>query len=150
MTISSMDVAFSLRMALELGIPEITKAQIVSESTDWSSLSKPFVTVDYLDQTPELLTAGRTGYRDTFYYQVGLFAESELELRVLEDKVREVIRKSDGHFLYTYIPDSKQFTVNGDKIVFDDGGFTPIDNDDYSEIKYDFHGYFDVEVEHIS
>lgn len=140
-------ITYSLRLAFESNLPEITKAQIISQDTDWSALEKPFMTIQYYDQTPEEVAAGRESYRDLYYFQVGVFARDISELHRLETKVRKVIREKYGHPLYLFDDETGQFYDSGELIPFEDDGFTPMENDDTSAITYDHHGYFDVSVE---
>lgn len=141
------DVTYSLRVALDVNVPEFTDVQMVYDGVSLTGITKPFATIEYLQGGGELITAGRTSYLDTFNFQIGVFARNISERHRLESKVRDVIRKPDGHPLYVYNESTGKFVDSGDKFVIDDNGFTSIGNDDSSAQTYDFHGYFDVSVE---
>jgi len=141
------DVTYSLRVALETNIPELTDVQMIYSGVDLTTITRPFATIEYLQGDVEELAAGRESYLDTFNYQVGVFARDISEIYRLEAKVRDVLREKYGHPLYRFDELSGTFVDSGKKVVFDDNGFTPIGNDDNSANTYDFHGYFDVGVE---
>lgn len=140
----SEDITYSLRKALEDNLPEITKAQIISDGVSLTDIEKPFLTIEYLDETPLVTATGRESYLDTYNYQVGVFARDISELLQLQTKVREVIREKYGHTLYTFDTQTDTFVDSGDVLPFDDNGFTPIRNEDSSNTTFDHHGYFDV------
>jgi hypothetical protein len=141
------DVMYSLRMALETNLPELNDVQMVYSGVSLSTIPKPFASIQYLQDSPELMAAGRESYRDTYNFQVGVFARDYNELHRLESKVRKVLREADGHPLYVFDELTGVFVDLGVREPFDDNGFTPIGNDDSSEKTYDNHGYFDVAIE---
>ncbi len=140
------DITYSLRMALETNLPEVNKVQMIYEGVSLTGTPKPFVTIEYLQGGGDLVAAGRRSYVDTYNFQVGLFARNITERHLLEEKVREVLRKPDGHPIYLFDEETKNFIDSGEKVPFDVGPFTPIGNEDSSSNTYDFHGYFDVGI----
>lgn len=147
---NSYDVAYSLRLALENNVPELTDVKFVYEGVDLTTVPKPFASVQYLQDMPEVLSAGRRSYYDTFNFQVGIYARDVGERHRLEDKVRSVLRKPEGHPLYEYNEVTGLFVDSGKLMPLYDNGFTPIGNDDNSNQTFSFHGYFDVAAEIIT
>lgn len=140
------DVTYSLRMALESSIPELNDVQIIYDGVELTSIPKPFATIQYLQGQPDLLAAGRASYNDTYNFQVGLFASDVGERHRLESKMRGVLRKPDGHALYHFDDVIGSFVDTGEKVPFNDNGFTPISSDDNSAETNSHHGYFDVAI----
>ena len=141
------EMMYSLRMALGYGLPEVNDVQIIYDGVNLTEIPKPFITIEYLQESSESLSAGRQSYLDTFYYQVGVFAQDLSELHRLESKVRKVLREPDGHPLYSYDEETGAFEATDKLVLFYDNGFTPIGNEDNSNHTHDFHGYFDVGIE---
>lgn len=139
---------YSLRMALEYGVPEVNEVQIMYEGVNLTEIPKPFITVQYLQSLTEEQAAGRDSYFDSFSYQVGVFARDVSELHQLESKVRTVLRERKGHPLYSYDDETGTFEESDKLIPFYDNGFTPISSDDNSNQTYGNHGYFDVGIEY--
>lgn len=146
----SYDVTYSLRMALESGVPEANKVQIIYEGVELTNIPKPYLTIEYITDSVEELSAGHASYFDTFDFQVGIYANEVNEMHRLESKVRKVLREPKGHPLYTFDEPTESFVDTGDKIPLYDNGFTPIRNEDNSNITDNHRGYFDVSVEVIT
>lgn len=141
------EATYSLRRAIELGVPEANEVQIMYDGVDLTSIQKPFITVMYLQDSPEELSAGHRSYNDTINYQVGVHATNVSERYLLESKVRNVLRKPKGHTLYAYDEESGVFTETDVKTPYYDNGFTPMTNDDNSSQTNNHRGYFDVAIE---
>lgn len=141
------DVTYSLRMALDKNVPEFTDVKMIYDGVELTGIAKPFATIEYLQGGGELQAAGRRSYLDTYNFQVGIYARNISDRHRIETKVRDVIRKPEGHPLYLFDEAKGIFVDSGELVAFVDNGFTPIGNDDSSAHTYDFHGYFDVGVE---
>lgn len=137
------DVTYSLRMALLSEVPELTEAVIMRDDVDLTSRAKPFATVEYLQGGGTSVAAGRESYVDEYSFQIGLFANDVGERHRLEAKIREeVIRAKYGFPLYRF--NGKTFDRSEDTVLLNDGGFTPIANDDNSNQTNSNRGYFDA------
>lgn len=134
-------IALSIRQFLASYMPEANEVVLVRDGVSLTGKAKPFLTVQYLGDENELLTAGRTGYEETYRYQVGVHAENIGSLLRLQGKVKTLLRRPDGIVLYddTATATDKRFAV-------DVTGFTPIYNDDTSNTTENHRGYFDVHV----
>ncbi|PAE24077.1 hypothetical protein [Bacillus sp. 7894-2] len=143
----SYDVTYSLRKALESSVPEANDVQIIYEGVELTNIPKPYLTIEYITDSVEELSAGHRSYFDTYNFQVGVFANDVNELFRLESKVRKVLREPKGHTLYSYDELTESFVDTGNKIPLYDNGFTPIRNEDNSNITDNHRGYFDVSVE---
>lgn len=142
------NITYSLRVALTSYVPELTEAQLIYDGAAISNTEKPFATVEYLlSSPPELLSAGRQTYSETYNFQVGLFAQDVFERSQLESKVKQMIRQPNGIPYYEYNAQTQNFEDSGDRILVDVGPFTPISNDDFSKTTFNHRGYFDMSVE---
>lgn len=137
------DVTYSLRMALETEVPELTDVVIMRDDVDLTTREKPFATVEYLQGGGTQAAAGRESYVDEYSFQIGLFAEDVNERFRLEAKIREkVIRAKYGFPLYRF--NGTAFGLTDENVLLTDGGFTPISNDDNSNQTNSNRGYFDA------
>lgn len=144
------EMMYSLRMALEYGLPEVNDVQMIYEGVSLTDIPKPFVTIEYLMGAGELLSAGRRSYEETYDYQIGIFARNVNELFQLESKVRKLLREPYGHPLFAFDDETGTFMETGEKFLTNENGFTPIKNDDISDTTGSHRGYFDVSIEHFS
>lgn len=142
------DLAYTLRMALKYGMPEVTDVQMMYDGVDLTKNRKPFITIEYFQGSTEELSAGRRSYYDTYDFQVGVFARNISERHRLESKVREILREPKGHPLFVYDDETGAFEESEVLVPFKDNGFTPMTNDDSSSITDSHRGYFDVGIEY--
>lgn len=102
---------------------------------------KPFITVEQLFDTTEILTKGRQAVQTLFYYQIGIRAESLIDRQILQGDLQRL-------FLFEKIPYINAFTQETDghlRVEANDG--TPIPAEDISD-KSNYHRYeFDVTVD---
>lgn len=141
------ELTYSIRMALETYVPELTKAYIMRDGLKIDELEKPCATVEYYDDAPSLLSAGRTSYSEDYFFQVGIFARTFNERHFLESKVRKILRRPDGVPFYIYDSSSSEFVRTDLRVHLTDGGFTPMANGDASAETANHRGYFDISVE---
>ena len=144
------EMMYSLRMALEYGLPEVNDVQIIYDGVDLSKIPKPFVTIELLMDAGELLSAGRTSYEDTYDIRIGIFARDVNELYRLKSKVRKLVREPDGHLLYAFDEETGSFEMTEETFLTRDGGYTPMISDDISNKTGNHRGYQDVIIEHFS
>ncbi len=138
---------YSLRMALEYGVPEANDVQIIYAGVNLTEIPRPFLTIDYLQALPEELSAGHRSYYDTYSFQIGVYARDVNEMYQLVSKVRRVLRERKGHPMYSYDETTGAFEETDRLVPFYDNGFTPIGSDDNSDLTASNHGYFDVAIE---
>lgn len=142
------DITYSLRMALETYLPEITKAEIMRDGIDLNTLTKPYATVEYIQTLAELMSAGRTSYRDDLAYSIGIFARDINELNRLETKARNtVIRRADGIPFFMYDYTEEKFVRTEHRLVLEETSFTPMGADDSTKESEYYKGYFVISVD---
>lgn len=136
-------LGISMRYYLEGNVEEISEVQPIYDGAEISGIAKPFLTIEYLGgPSPELLSAGRRSYEESYNYQVGIFASNPGELSKLEEIVRTKLREPDGIPIY-----SETGIATDVNFVCDVGAFTPIRNSELASETRDHHGYLDVAVE---
>lgn len=141
------NLTYSLRMALAEYMPEFTSVRIMEDGIKLDELTKPYATVEYFDEAPLLLAAGRTSYSEDYHYQIGIFARTINERHTLESKMRGILRRPDGVPFYIYDKNLDSFVRTAKRVHITDGGFTPMANDDATEESANHRGYFDVTIE---
>lgn len=141
------ELTYTLRMALENNLPELNDVQIMYEGVSLTAIPKPFATVEYYQDVVEEEAAGHASYTDTYYFQVGVFANNVNELHRMQTKVRKVLRERLGHPLYQINAETGAFEQSGVLVPFIDRGFTPMLNGDNSNLTNNHRGYFDVAIE---
>lgn len=133
--------ALSLRKFLEDYTPEAKEVVLMRDGVTLTNRQKPFLTVEYLGSSDELLASERTSYEEEYLFQVGIFANSIAERLKLEGKVKTLLRRPDGIIHYN---DSLEDT--GRRFNVDVSDFTPMTNDDTSNDTINNRGYFDVSI----
>lgn len=134
-------LTLSIRQFLDVYVPEANEVVLIRDGITLTGKAKPFLTVEYLGDDNESLSAGRTSYEETYRFQVGIRARDIAELLKMQGKVKTLLRRPDGIILYddTAVATDKRFVVSVD-------GFTPIKNDDTSSDSENHRGYFDISV----
>ena len=133
------EIMASLRLHLDSEVPELSKVQFIYDGVSLTDLTKPFVTIMQLAEPTEMISAGRTSFRETYNFQVGVFSDSFAG----ELKIRSSVKEA----LQTEVPFYNDLlTLTGDTFICDVSDYTPIRNTDTADATHDFHGYFDVSV----
>lgn len=133
--------ALSLRKFLDDYMPEATSVVLMRDGIKLTDYKKPFLTVEYLGDENELLSATRRSYEEVYYFQVGVRANDIAERFRFESKVKTILRRPDG--IVFYDDNAAETDV---RFHVDVGNFTPISNDDTSNTSDNFRGYFDVSI----
>lgn len=135
------EIMYSLMVALETEVLELTEAQMIYDGATISGIPKPFATIEYLATNKQLLSAGRRNYEYGYRFQVGLYAQTFPERLNLEERLSDVLSAEEGIPLF-----NDSFLPTGKFVYCEVSAFTPIANDDLSNTTNNHHGYFDVAV----
>lgn len=135
--------SYSLRMYLDASFPEISDAIIIEDNVTLFDTPKPFVSLEYLGTTEEMLSAGRMSYEEIHRYQVGIYARSSYEIATLHSKLRELLRVPSGIPVY----DIATGTATPGRFLVGIGEYTPMRSADPADETKSNYGYFTIEID---
>jgi hypothetical protein len=128
---------YSLRKYLDEYFTEISRAVIIEDGVTLTGVEKPFVSIEYLGNNSELLSAGRNSYEEIHRYQIGLFASSGQQRSVLREKLRTHLLAPTGIPIYSFPAGTK----TGSRFLMDIDEFTAMTSDAEANETYQHHGY---------
>lgn len=133
-------LTLSLRTYLEDVLPQVQAVRIIYDTVSLTGTPKPFLTIESLPDTPpEILSAGRRSYSETYNFQIGLYARNIEERYKLEEKVRTILREPIPIYTETGLKADTSF-------VGDVGAFTPMTLSEGENETNKYRGYFDFSV----
>lgn len=135
------EIATSIRLNLEDRVPEVNDVQLIYDGSEVEADKKPVLTVEYLFDTRETMSAGMRSRDVTYSFQIGVFAKNISERFSLQEKVAEVLENPDGLILYT-----ETGIATDSSFYADVSAFTPMLNDDTASDTNNHRGYFDVSI----
>lgn len=133
------EIMASLRFYLTSELPQLSKVQFMYDGVSLTGLQKPFATIESLAEPTSFVAMGRASLRESYVFQVGVFASDFTGGIQLQGAVKEALQKAVPFYDGTLKITDKTF-------VCDISDFTPIRNSDIANDTFDYHGYFDVSV----
>lgn len=129
----------SLRMYLEENVTEIDEVKVIRDGVSLQDTVKPFLTVQYLAENDELISAGHTSYGEIYRFQVGIYAVTYSERLKLEETVKTLLRET--------IPVYSESGIKTDtSFICDVSAFTPMASGEPTSDTNSNFGFFDVAV----
>ena len=135
-------LTYSLIQYLKTKAPELTEVVWMYDNITLTGKTKPFATVEQLDEDSETLAAGREDFEEIYRFQIGLHTRSVGERSKMSDKAKVALRQSDIPFLDTTGP----APVSAGFFVCDVTGVTPIPIKDVEDETNTHRVYLDVAV----
>lgn len=129
----------SLRMYLEENVAEANEVKVIRDGLSLQDTVKPFLTVQYLAENDELISAGRTSYEEIYRFQVGIYAATYSGRLHLEEPVKTLLREPIRVYSESGLATDTSFTC-------DVSAFTPmVGAEPTSDTNSNF-GFFDVAI----
>lgn len=120
----------------------LTDVVWIYDGIELTGRTKPFSTVEQMQDDFIPIAAGRDDFQDIYRFQVGLYANSISERSKLTEAIKSQLRKSKIPFYNTSNPTP---ALSG-FFVCDVTAVTPMSQDDVSNQTNKHRVYFDVEV----